>query len=139
MRVTGGCHCGDLRFEAEIDPARIVACHCTDCQKMGGGAFRTLTPVPEQSFRLLSGVPTLYVKTAESGRQRAQAFCARCGTHLYATDPPSQEPRPPGRAYTLRLGAVDQRRALVPQLEMWCQSRLDWLPAFEGTRRLARQ
>jgi hypothetical protein len=138
MHVTGGCHCGALRFEAEIDATRIVVCHCADCQTMGGGAFRTMTPVPSGSLRMLSGDPTIYVKTAESGRQRAQAFCGRCGTHLYATDPPSTG-EPQLGACTLRVGAIDQRRELVPAFEMWCQSRLDWLPPFAGTRRVARQ
>jgi hypothetical protein len=138
MHVTGGCHCGALRFEAEVDPKRIVVCHCTDCQAMGGGAFRTLTPVPETGFRMLAGTPAIYLKTAESGRQRAQGFCARCGTHLYATDPPGTESAG-GQFYTVRLGAIDQRRELVPTLEMWCRSRLAWLPQLEGTRKLARQ
>jgi hypothetical protein len=35
MRVNGGCHCGNLKYEAEIDPARVGICHCTKpCERM---------------------------------------------------------------------------------------------------------
>lgn len=137
MHATGACHCGAIRFEVEVDPQRVVACHCTDCQTMGSSAFRVLTPVAAEHFRLVAGTPAIYVKTADSGRRRAQGFCARCGTHLYATDPPEDGAAP--RAYTVRVGALDQRRALAPSAEMWCDSRAPWLPAFAGTRRVARQ
>jgi Glutathione-dependent formaldehyde-activating enzyme len=40
MKVTGGCHCGQITYEAEIDPATVRVCHCTDCQKLTGTAFR---------------------------------------------------------------------------------------------------
>ena len=31
MKIDGGCHCGHISFEAEIDSEKVVACHCTDC------------------------------------------------------------------------------------------------------------
>ena len=41
MHIDGGCHCGALTYEAEIDPARVGVCHCLDCQILSGSAFRT--------------------------------------------------------------------------------------------------
>jgi hypothetical protein len=79
MKVDGGCHCGNIRYEAEVDPATVVICHCTDCQTLSGSAFRTVVPTKEGSFRLLSGVPKVYVKTGESGNRREQTFCPNCG------------------------------------------------------------
>ena len=38
MHVDGACHCGKIKFEAEIDPTKVVICHCTDCQAMAGGS-----------------------------------------------------------------------------------------------------
>ena len=40
MKVDGGCHCGSITFEAEIDPAAVALCHGTDCQRLSGTAFR---------------------------------------------------------------------------------------------------
>ena len=53
MKVDGACHCGHIRYEAEVDPAIVVICHCTDCQTLSGSAFRTVVPTLAGSFRLL--------------------------------------------------------------------------------------
>ena len=80
MKVHGSCHCGSVRYEAEIDPARVTICHCTDCQALTGSAYRVSVPVSKDDFVLQAGTPTIYVKTAESGARRAQAFCGNCGS-----------------------------------------------------------
>jgi len=36
MKVDGGRHCGNIRYEAEVDLANVVICHCTDCQTLTG-------------------------------------------------------------------------------------------------------
>ena len=74
MKVDGACHCGKIRYEAEIDPAMVTICHCTDCQVLSGSAFRTVVPAPKASFRLLSGQPKIYVKTGDSGTRRKSAL-----------------------------------------------------------------
>ena len=85
MRIDGGCHCGLISFEGDADPERAAICHCTDCQTLSGSAFRTVVPVAGESFKL-SGRPTIYVKTAESGIKREQAFCPHCGSPIFSTD-----------------------------------------------------
>jgi hypothetical protein len=50
-----------------------------------GSAYRVTVPAPKDSFRLLTGKPKVYVKTAESGTRRAHGFCPECGTPIYAT------------------------------------------------------
>jgi len=32
---TGGCHCGEMRFEVTIDLGNVIACNCSICQKRG--------------------------------------------------------------------------------------------------------
>jgi hypothetical protein len=75
------------------------------------------------SFRLRSGTPTVYVKTADSGRKRAQAFCPRCGTQLYST--PGDEDPP--QHYGLRVGSIRQRAALKPGRQFWTRSAFGWV------------
>lgn len=132
MHITGGCHCGAIRYEADIDEETVFLCHCTDCQIMSGTAYRTVVRVPESDFRLTAGSLKVYVKTAESGRGRAMNFCADCGTHIYAT---SVDDGP--KAFGLRVGTADQRADLRPSGQWWHRSALDWiggvddLPAHE--------
>jgi hypothetical protein len=119
MRIDGSCHCGRLTYEADIDPEKVGVCHCTDCQTLSGTAFTAFVPVAKEAF-WLRGEPRIYVKTAESGNRRAQAFCPDCGTRLYA----SAEKEP--QIFNLRLGTVRQRAALTPKSQVWCRSALPW-------------
>jgi hypothetical protein len=125
MKINGGCHCGYLTYEAEADPERTSICHCADCQRLTGTVFRTSIPAAEGTFRMLSGEPTIYVKTGDSGGKRAQAFCPRCGSPIYAAgagDGP--------KIYNIRVGTTRQRDQLVPKRQIWCQSQQSWLAAI---------
>lgn len=119
MRIDGGCQCGRITYEAELDPANVGMCHCTDCQALSGAPYRASVPVKKADFTL-HGSPTLYVKTAESGNRRAQAFCGTCGSPIYA----AAETNPV--QFNIRLGGVRQRAQLPPQRQIWCDSALPW-------------
>jgi hypothetical protein len=131
MRIDGSCHCGAITYEAEVDPAQVAVCHCTDCQTLSGSAFRTVVPTRIGSFHLLSGQPHIYVKTAESGNPRQQAFCPACGTPIYSTavgDGP--------KVHSIRVGTARQRAALVPRVQYWCRSAQPWLAGLPRLRRI---
>jgi hypothetical protein len=125
MHVKGSCHCGAIRFEADIETGKVSVCHCTDCQTLTGTAFRLSVPAAPGSFRVLAGTPRVYLKKADSGRVREQGFCELCGTPLYAT---SHGPEP--RVYNLRLGSLPRgdRDRLRAARQIWYRSRLPWLP-----------
>ena len=123
MKIHGSCNCGFLTFEAEADPEKVSICHCTDCQSSTGSAFRTNVPVPGDTFRMLSGTPTIYVKTtADSGNPREQAFCPKCGSPIYSTTPGGG----PKESYTVRIGLLKQRAHFVPKKQNWFRSALAW-------------
>jgi hypothetical protein len=134
MKVTGHCHCGNISFEAEIDPAEVRICHCTDCQNLTGTAFRSNVASLPGTFVLTSGTPKTYIKTAESGNKRAHAFCPDCGTPLYAAAP---DPNPP--TVGLRVGTLDQRAELRPSRQIWVRSALPWSMDLTGIPRVERQ
>jgi hypothetical protein len=122
MRIDGGCHCGYLAYEAEIASEESVICHCTDCQTLSGSPFRNTVHTTEGSFRLLSGEPTIYVKTSERGNPRLQAFCPRCGTPIYATSPGDGP-----KVHGVRVGSIRQRDRLAPRLQIWSRSAQPWV------------
>lgn len=120
MRVTGRCHCGQVRYEAELDPANVAICHCLDCQTLSGSPYRVSVRVPAETFRMLSGGITTYVKTAESGARRAHSFCPHCGTPVHSADPVQP------KTFSLRVGCLDQRNELPPRRQIWCRSAVPW-------------
>ena len=120
MQIDGACHCGLISFTAEIDPARVMMCHCTDCQVLSGAPFRAVVAAPIGSFAL-RGEPRRYIKVAQSGNRRVQVFCPECGTPLYATAPENPT------SVLIRLGCVTQRAQLKPAVQLWQHSALPWL------------
>ncbi len=129
MKVHGGCHCGAITYEADVDPEAVGICHCSDCQRLTGSAFRVTVRAPAESF-VLRGKPTLYVKTADSGTKRVHAFCPTCGSPVYATSADAQP-----TTYSLRLGALRERFELRPRRQIWCRSALPWSMNLEGLPR----
>ena len=120
MQITGQCHCGAISFKATVDPKKVLVCHCADCQQISGAPFRAVLPTPVEDVTI-SGTAKHYVKVAESGNRRAQAFCADCGTQLYATEADGP------KVLNLRLGCVNERAELAPQKQMWGVSAMPWL------------
>ena len=121
MHIDGACHCGAISFTAEVDPARVMVCHCSDCQVLSGAPLRAVVAAPIGSFAL-RGEPKSYIKVAQSGNRRAQVFCPECGTPLYATAPENPT------SVVIRLGCVTQRAQLKPAVQIWAHSALPWLP-----------
>ena len=121
MKVNGKCHCGAISYGATVDPQRVTICHCTDCQALTGSAYRVSVPAASDSFSLRSGSPAIYVKTAENGAKRAQAFCSTCGSPLYTYAANADVV-----SYGLRVGCIEQRRELPPRQQKWCSSALEW-------------
>lgn len=126
MKITGQCHCGAISFKATVDPTKVLLCHCADCQQFSGGPFRAVLPTPAEDV-VISGTAKHYVKVAASGNRRAQAFCAECGTQLYATE---AEGAP--KVLNLRLGCVNERSKLTPSTQIWGESAMPWLSELDS-------
>lgn len=122
MKIDGACYCGEIAYEAEIDPDKVFVCNCSDCQTMTGGTCHVNVLVEESDLTLLSGEPAKYIKTADSGKQRVMGFCGTCGSHLYATDVGDGP-----LTYGLRIPTSRQREQLVPKVQLWVRSRPRWL------------
>ncbi|MCD2518596.1 GFA family protein [Massilia sp. G4R7] len=77
----GGCHCGGIRFEADIDLSKgTIKCNCTICTKMRFWAAQ----VPSERFRLRSGGKDLREYRYHT-RRDAHYFCGTCGVNVFST------------------------------------------------------
>jgi hypothetical protein len=132
MRVRGQCHCGAVHLSAEVQPAQVFVCHCTDCQVLTGSAFRVVAPVVPGTLDV-QGVVKGYARTAESGRVRWQCFCPECGTPLYAGTPDGKG------LTTLRVGVLHERGQLSPTAQLWRRSALPWVDALPEVPACERQ
>ena len=75
----GSCHCGAVRFEAQVDATSGSRCNCTVCTKIGSLA----TIIPPAAFRLLSGERDLSAYEW-GGRTAKRYFCKTCGITCFS-------------------------------------------------------
>ena len=76
--MSGGCHCGRVRFRVIADLSGVTECNCSICTKKG---FLHLI-VPPKSFELVSGKDALTTYRFNTGVAR-HTFCATCGIHPF--------------------------------------------------------
>ena len=75
--MQGGCACGAVRFEAEVDSDEAYLCHCRMCQRATGSVSIAFKNLPQSAVRWLSG-PDWY----DSSPIATRPYCAQCGTSL---------------------------------------------------------
>lgn len=119
MKIDGACHCGNISYEAEINPDYVILCHCTDCQTMSGAPYRVNVPVLVEKF-IMSGEPRRYLKIGSSGAKITTTFCETCGSPIcsWSGDNP--------KFFNLRLGSAKQRGKLPPKRQGFCTSAVPW-------------
>lgn len=76
----GGCHCGNVRYEVQMDLKRpATVCNCSMCGKSG----TMLAFVPAAAFRLLKGDEALSEYRFHH-KVIAHLFCKTCGIKPFA-------------------------------------------------------
>ena len=118
-RKSGQCLCGAVRFAAE-PMGWLNGCHCTECQRWGGGPFMAV-PCKLASFE---GPVSRY----RSSDVAERGFCATCGTHLFF-NPLGAE------VYGVPLGLFDDATDLPFAAEFFIDQKPESY-AFAGERKL---
>jgi hypothetical protein len=85
---TGGCHCGQVRFDVTADVTQVLDCNCSICRKRGAlWAF-----VAADKFALRAGEETL--TDYQFGKHTIHhLFCSQCGVGAFSrgTSPDGQD------------------------------------------------
>ena len=76
---SGGCQCGAVRFEVDVDVDRAFTCNCSRCQPMGF----VLAMTPREKFVLQAGGDNLTEYLFNKKIIRHQ-FCKTCGVESFA-------------------------------------------------------
>lgn len=121
MARSGGCHCGDVRYEVTGGPVYHAICHCDACRASSGAPFVAWYAVKEDQFTLVSGEPARF-----EGRPGAERnFCPRCGTGLFYRNAEAL----PGLV-DVQSATFDDAGAEAPAIQVQCADRLAWVTAI---------
>jgi hypothetical protein len=104
---TGSCHCGAVRYEADIDLSKgTFKCNCSICTK----SRNWLAMAKPEAFRLLAGEADL--ADYQFGRKVIHhLFCRHCGIHPFGW---ADSPDFGGKAYAVNILSLDD----VPEKEL---------------------
>lgn len=99
MKIKGGCHCGAVRFEAEVQepPLAALSCNCSMCRMTG---FLHIV-VPHAQFELITGRDELSSYRFGTGAAE-HLFCGRCGTKSF------YQPRSHPEAWSVNANCLDE-------------------------------
>ena len=119
-KITGGCLCGQIRYEMMSQPRLQLACHCADCRKQSGSAFTASAMVLRDDIEI-TGQTKTYLDTGDSGNQIKRVFCPNCGSSLFS----EVAARPDSLA--LSAGSIDDPGWFKPRVNLWTESALSWV------------
>lgn len=132
-RVLGGCACGAVRYELSTQPLKAAICHCSDCQRTGGGPYAGHAFIPADGFRLTQGEPGSHETRSDAGHTVGRFFCRSCGSPLYARSSSMPD------AVAVRASSLDDGSAFQPTMHVFTASAPAWafssgtLPKFPRT------
>lgn len=120
-KITGGCLCGALRYEADQAPFDAGYCHCRMCQKSLGGLFGAWVFINHADFRFVSGEPAWY----RSSETVKRGHCGDCGSPIIY--------QPDGIDFaTIWIGTLDEPAQFEPGSHWHTESRIPWVDIHAG-------
>jgi hypothetical protein len=117
--LTGGCHCGAVRYEAAETPKRHSICHCTDCRRSAGAPMVAWAVYEESDVRVTKGKPKVRA-SSEHGRRH---FCPECGGGVFY----SSEKFLPGLIDIQSATLDDPDRLPAPTAHVQVAERIGWM------------
>jgi hypothetical protein len=123
---TGGCQCGEVRYESGGEAISLFACHCLECRHQSASAFGLSLDVPRRGFRVTRGSPRFWTRSTDSGGRLRCAFCPNCGSRLWHED------EAPSPTLTLKAGSLDQPVDLTHAIHIWTARKLPGVVIPEG-------
>lgn len=125
---TARCACGALTVSPAAPPLLVALCHCYACQRRTGAPFSANAFYLKADVEIV-GRSTMFVRTADSGREVRMHFCPGCGSTLYwhADASPSW--------VGLAVGGFSNRSFPPPSLSVFEQARHAWVTLDEAVSR----
>jgi hypothetical protein len=129
MTFEGGCACGSTRYRLNREPMFVHCCHCTSCQRETGSAFVLNALIESDQVETLKGSPRPILTPSESGRGQQIWRCPECLVALWSNYGGTKDV-----LRFVRIGTLDEPRAIEPDIHIYTRSKLPWVALPQGAR-----
>ena len=127
--LEGRCTCGEVRYRLNASPIIVHACHCSECQRLSGGAFAINALVETDRIELLGGAPVPVPVKGTSGKLQTIVRCPNCQVAMWSHYPGAG----PGIAF-VRAGTLNEPARLEPDIHIYTSTKLPWLDLPAGAK-----
>ncbi|HTW26282.1 MAG TPA: GFA family protein [Acetobacteraceae bacterium] len=125
--LTGQCVCGAVVYEVADAFAYAMNCHCSDCRRTTGAAFKPFAGIARDRLRLVAGADRVMIYGGETGHD---VRCRTCGALLYSVVRD-------GAYVHVAMGTLSAAPRIRPSAHIFVGSKAPWhaitddLPQFE--------
>ena len=80
-QLSGACLCGAIRYTVADEFVYALICHCSQCRRATGSAFKPFGGIQKEKLGLVAGEDALMRYGGEAAHD---VHCGRCGSLLYS-------------------------------------------------------
>jgi len=126
--LTGKCFCGAVQYTVPDEFRYAMICHCSNCRRTTGSAFKPFAGIERQKFAVTQGQDGLLIY---GGDRAHDAHCRKCGSLLYSVV------RDAGWVH-VAMGTLVDPPGIRPSCHIFVGSKAPWdtiaddLPQYEG-------
>ncbi len=115
-RLTGSCLCGAVQYSVEDAFTYALNCHCSQCRRATGSAFKPLAGIERRKLKVTRGARTLLKYGSDVDHD---VRCRKCGSLLYSVVRD-------GAWVHVALGSLMDAPTLRPTAHIYMDSKASW-------------
>lgn len=127
--LRGSCYCGAVRFDVADEFSYALNCHCSDCRRATGSAFKPFAGIEHEKLQLQKGEDCLLIYG--NPEENHDVRCKTCGSLLYSVVSE-------GLRVHVTLGSLLDEPSSHPSAHIFVGDKAPWyqitdaLPQYEG-------
>ena len=126
--LAGECFCGGVRYAVADMFEYALNCHCSNCRRTTGSAFKPFAGIARDKLSMTSGGDNVMIYGDDVGHD---AHCRRCGSLLYSVVRD-------GAYAHVAMGTLVDDPSIRPNAHIFVGSKAPWfsitddLPQYQG-------
>jgi hypothetical protein len=120
--LIGECFCRAVRYEVADEFVYALNCHCSNCRRTTGSAFKPFAGIARDKFDLTRGGDRLLIYGDGAAHD---AHCGRCGSLLYSVVRD-------GAFVHVAMGTLTGDPSIRPAAHIFVGSKAPWFEIADG-------